>query len=161
MLRKPQQIRRSECEMLRRANTESLKDTGMVVSVAFSPDGNWLVPGAYDDTIRLWDVHLGVPTHSKVVVVVSTVLPSPPAVNTLPRAQGTMLSVFGMQESKALYANSSLQRPHWSCPICCLFTRRPISYRNLSGQHSESLESVGRGRFSASRLCTAVCSLDR
>ena len=33
--------------------------TGWVISVAFSPDGNTIVSGSRDDTIRLWDANTG------------------------------------------------------------------------------------------------------
>ena len=29
--------------------------TNFVISVAFSPDGKYIIPGSYDKTIRMWD----------------------------------------------------------------------------------------------------------
>ena len=32
---------------------------GWVTTVAFSPDGNWIVSGSEDKTLRIWDSHTG------------------------------------------------------------------------------------------------------
>jgi WD40 repeat protein len=34
--------------------------TGVVLSVSFSPDGNFVYSGSYDKTIRAWDPHRGI-----------------------------------------------------------------------------------------------------
>jgi len=44
---------------LRDRSAHTLDDSLVTTSIAFSPDGAWLVAGAYDHTARIWNVALG------------------------------------------------------------------------------------------------------
>ena len=39
-------------------------DTGVVYSIAFSPDGKWLASGNTDHTVRVWNAHTGELRHT-------------------------------------------------------------------------------------------------
>jgi WD40 repeat protein len=78
----------------------------MVNSVAFSPDGKWIVSGSFDSTLFVWDVQTGeaisgpIRGHTEMVNSVAFL-------SGLSQAQMTVQSVFGMRRRERLFLGHS------------------------------------------------------